>query len=68
MSALLVDPLTPLPEVLRSGLLCNVAQRANSDPVVLRYGDDADIIVVCRVLVPQFDVATGPVNNDEAVL
>ncbi len=67
VSALLLDPLTPLLEVLRPGLVCDVAQRANSDPVVLRYRDDADIIVVCRVLVPQLDVATSSVNNDEAV-
>jgi hypothetical protein len=65
--ALLLDPLTPLLEVLRPGLLCDVAQRANSDPVVFRYRDDADIVAVCRVLVPRLNVATSSINDDEAV-
>lgn len=67
VSAVSVDPPTPLFKIFCSGLLCDIAQRANSNPVVLRYRDDANVITVGRVFVPQLDVTPGPVNDDEAV-
>jgi len=62
-----VDPPTPLFEFFRSELLCDIAQRADPNPVMLWDRDNANVIVVGRVVVPQFDVAPGPANNEGAI-
>lgn len=62
-----VDLPTPLLKVIGSTPLSDVLQCTDPNPVVLRDSDNANILIVCRVLVSQFDVTLGPVDIDNVI-
>jgi hypothetical protein len=59
-----VDPRTERVEVTRPRLFGNRAQRSGVDSVVHRHAHHPDVVVVGRVFVPEFDVTTRPVDDE----
>jgi hypothetical protein len=63
-----VDPRTERVEVTRTRLLGNRPQRSGVDAVVHRHTYHPNVLVVGRMLVPEFDVTASPVDDKKPVL